>query len=111
MPPRQLSQTTPSRGGVPRRRRLVAALIAVPGLMPALSHAQLSGDAAQPQPIDAPWGMRLAPQLEEHPLKPDQRAATFVLGDYTSGTTDQDLAAKGSAEVRQIGRASCRERV
>ena len=25
MPPRQLSQTTPSRGGVPRRRRLVAA--------------------------------------------------------------------------------------
>jgi LPS-assembly protein len=101
MPPRQLSQTTPSRGGVPRRRRLVAALIAVPGLMPALAYAQLSGDAAQAQPIDAPWGMRLDPQLQEHPLKPDQKSATFVLGDKTAGTSDQDLAAKGSAEVRR----------
>ncbi|SIO63492.1 LPS-assembly protein LptD [Paraburkholderia phenazinium] len=101
MPPRQLSHTTPSRGGVPRRRRLVAALIAVPGLMPALAHAQLSGDAAQAQPVDAPWGMRLAPQLQEHPLQADQRPATFVLGDKTDGTTDQDLAAKGSAEVRR----------
>jgi LPS-assembly protein len=101
MPPRQLSQTTPSRGGVPRKRRLVAALIAVPGLMPALSHAQLSGAAAQAQPVDAPWGMRLAPQLEEHPLHPDQKPATFVLGDSTNGTTDQDIAAKGSAEVRR----------
>jgi LPS-assembly protein len=86
---------------VPRKRRLVAALIAVPGLMPALSHAQLSGAAAQAQPVDAPWGMRLAPQLEEHPLHPDQKPATFVLGDSTNGTTDQDIAAKGSAEVRR----------
>jgi len=101
MPPRQLSQTTPSCAVVPRKRRLVAALIAVPGLMPALAHAQLVGEAAQPQPIDAPWGMQLAPQLEEHPLQSGQKAATFVLGDSTSGTTDQDLAAKGSAEVRR----------
>lgn len=101
MPPRQLSQTTPSCAVVPRKRRLVAALIAVPGLMPALAHAQLTGEAAQPQPIDAPWGMQLAPQLEEHPLKPGQKPATFVLGDTTSGTTDQDMAAKGSAEVRR----------
>lgn len=101
MPPRQLSQTTPSRGAVPRKRRLVAALIAVPGLMPALSYAQLSGDAAQAQPIDAPWGMRLAPQLEEHPLHADQKPATFVLGDSTNGTANQDIAAKGSAEVRR----------
>ncbi len=101
MPPRQLSQTTPSCAVVPRKRRLVAALIAVPGLMPALAHAQLVGEAAQPQPIDAPWGMQLAPQLEEHPLQTGQKAATFVLGDTTSGTTDQDMAAKGSAEVRR----------
>jgi LPS-assembly protein len=86
---------------VPRKRRLVAALIAVPGLMPALAHAQLVGEAAQPQPIDAPWGMQLAPQLEEHPLKAGQKPATFVLGDTTTGTTDQDMAAKGSAEVRR----------
>ncbi|ABE28975.1 organic solvent tolerance family protein [Paraburkholderia xenovorans LB400] len=101
MPPRQLSQTTPSCAVVPRKRRLVAALIAVPGLMPALAHAQLVGEAAQPQPIDAPWGMQLAPQLEERPLQPGQKPATFVLGDTTSGTTDQDMAAKGSAEVRR----------
>ncbi|MFM0552589.1 LPS-assembly protein LptD [Paraburkholderia sediminicola] len=101
MPPRQLSQTTPSCAGVPRKRRLVAALIAVPGLMPALAHAQLVGEAAQPQPIDAPWGMQLAPQLQERPLQPGQKPATFVLGDTTTGTTDQDMAAKGAAEVRR----------
>lgn len=69
--------------------------------MPALAHAQLVGEAAQPQPIDAPWGMQLAPQLEERPLQPGQKPATFVLGDTTTGTTDQDMAAKGSAEVRR----------
>ncbi|WP_144111541.1 LPS-assembly protein LptD [Paraburkholderia sp. BCC1886] len=101
MPPRQFSQPTPSCAVVPRKRRLVAALIAVPGLMPALAHAQLVGEAAQPQSIDLPWGMQLAPQLEEHPLQPGQKPATFVLGDTTSGTTDQDMAAKGSAEIRR----------
>ncbi|CAH2898133.1 MAG: LPS-assembly protein LptD @ Organic solvent tolerance protein precursor [uncultured Paraburkholderia sp.] len=86
---------------MPRKRRLVAALIAVPGLMPALAHAQLAGEAAQPQPIDPPWGMQLAPQLEDHVLQPGQKPATFVLGDSTNGTTDQDMAVKGSAEVRR----------
>ncbi|WOD18416.1 LPS-assembly protein LptD [Paraburkholderia kirstenboschensis] len=101
MPPRQLSQTIPSCAAAPRKRRLVAALIAVPGLMPALAHAQLVGEAAQPQPIDPPWGMQLAPQLEDHALQPGQKPATFVLGDSTNGTTDQDMAVKGSAEVRR----------
>ncbi|MGF6755581.1 LPS-assembly protein [Paraburkholderia sp. GAS42] len=76
-------------------------MIAVPGLMPALTHAQLVGDAAQAQPVDAPWGLRLAPQLEEHPVASGQRPATFVLGDTTTGTGGQDMAAKGSAEVRR----------
>jgi len=82
-------------------RRLLATLIAVPGLMPSVSNAQLTGAAAQPQPIDAPWGLRLAPQLEEHPLRPGSAPATFVLGDDTSGTSDQDVAAKGAAELRR----------
>ncbi len=69
--------------------------------MPALAHAQLVGEAAQPQPIDPPWGMQLAPQLEDHALQPGQKPATFVLGDSTNGTTDQDMAVKGSAEVRR----------
>ncbi|CAG4888603.1 LPS-assembly protein LptD [Paraburkholderia gardini] len=77
-------------------------MIAVPGLMPALAHAQLVGDAAQAQPVDAPWGLRLAPQLEEHPVAGGQRPATFVLGDSTTGTSGQDMAAKGSAEVRRF---------
>ncbi len=101
MPPRQLFPTTPSCDGLPRTRRLVAALVAVPGLFPALSHAQLAGDAAQAQPIDAPWGLRLAPQLEEHTVPGGDRPATFVLGDSTTGTLDRDMAAKGSAEVRR----------
>ena len=102
MPPRQLFPTTnPSSDALPRKRRLVAALIAVPGLLPSVSSAQLSGAAAQPQPIDAPWGLRLAPQLEEHALTPGDKPATFVLGDQASGTTDQDMAAKGSAEIRR----------
>ncbi|WP_041744915.1 LPS-assembly protein LptD [Paraburkholderia phenoliruptrix] len=101
MPPRQLSKTNPSCAAMPRKRRLVAALIAVPGLVPALAHAQLVGEAAQPQPIDPPWGMQLAPQLEDHVLQPGQKPATFVLGDSTNGTTDQDLAVKGAAEVRR----------
>src|SRR5258706_8409542 len=101
MPPRQLFQTTPSCDGVPRKRRLVAALIGWPGLMPAFAHAQLVGEAAQAQPVDAPWGLRLAPQLEEHPLPGGERPATFVLGDTTTATGNQDMAAKGSAEVRR----------
>ena len=101
MPPRQLFPTTLTADALPRRRRLVAALIAVPGLMPALAHAQLAGEAAQAQPLDAPWGLRLAPQLEEHQLESGQKPATFVLGDTTTGTSDQDMAAKGAAEIRR----------
>jgi LPS-assembly protein len=101
MPPRQLLSTTFSDDALPRVRRLVAALIAVPGLMPSVSNAQLTGAAAQPQPIDAPWGLRLAPQLEEHPLAPGSAPATFVLSDQANGTSDQDVAAKGAAELRR----------
>ncbi|AXE97393.1 LPS-assembly protein LptD [Paraburkholderia hospita] len=105
MPPRQLFRTTSSSDALPRRRRLAAALVAVPGLLPALSHAQLAGEAAQAQPIDAPWGLRLAPQLEEHSTPNGQSPATFVLGDSTTGTADQDIAAKGAAEVRRANSA------
>jgi LPS-assembly protein len=85
----------------PRINRLAAALIAVPGLMPAVANAQLSGNAAAPQPIDAQWGLRLAPQIEEHLLPPGSAPATFVLGDQTSGTANRDVAARGSAEIRR----------
>jgi LPS-assembly protein len=82
-------------------RRLVAAMVAVPGFVPSIAHAQLAGDAAAPQRLDAPWGLRLSPQLEEHPVPPGSAASTFVLGDQTNGTADRDIAAKGAAEVRR----------
>lgn len=82
-------------------RRLAAALIAVPGLLPSISNAQLSGAAAQPQPIDAPWGLRLDPQLQEHPVRPGSAPATFVTGSAADGTADQGVAVKGAAELRR----------
>src|ERR1700758_1272649 len=95
MPPRQFFQTiSPSDDGVPGKRRLIAALLAVPGLVPALAHAQLTGAAAQPEPLDGPWSLRLAPQLEDRPNASGQHPATFVLGDSTTGTVDTDLAVK-----------------
>jgi LPS-assembly protein len=69
--------------------------------LPALSHAQLVGAAAEPQPLDGPGNLRLAPQLEERPLRSGEQPATFLLGDKATGTTDEDMAAKGAAEVRR----------
>jgi LPS-assembly protein len=101
MPPRQLPAKRINGDAQPRRRRLVAALLSVPGLLPALAHAQLGGDAAYPEPLDGPGSLRLAPQLQEHPLANGQQPSSFLLGDKTTGTSDQDMAAKGSAEVRR----------
>lgn len=101
MPPRQFPISITKRHALPRRRRLVAALLAAPGILPALSHAQLVGAAAEPQPLDGPGNLRLAPQLEERPLRSGEQPATFLLGDKATGTTDEDMAAKGAAEVRR----------
>ncbi|WP_323123440.1 LPS-assembly protein LptD [Burkholderia alba] len=101
MPPKPFFPIVPSCDAAPRKRRLAVALLAVPGLVPAVSQAQLSGAAAEPQPIGTPWDLRLAPQLEERPLKAGSKPATFVIADHTSGTAEQDLAAKGSAEIRR----------
>ncbi|MGN4151680.1 LPS-assembly protein LptD [Burkholderia gladioli] len=101
MPPKLIFPLV-SREPAMRKRRLAVALLAVPGFVPAVAQAQLAGAAADPQPLGAsPWDLRLAPQLEEHPLRPGTKPAGFVLADHTSGTTDQDLAAKGSAELRR----------
>ena len=69
--------------------------------MPALAHAQLVGDAAYPQPLDGPGSLRLAPELQERPLQNGQQPSTFLLSDKATGTTDEDMAAKGSAEIRR----------
>jgi LPS-assembly protein len=75
--------------------------MAIPGMMPALANAQLAGAAAEAQPLGDPWSLRLAPQLQERPLRQGDQPATFMLGDKASGTADEDMAAKGSAELRR----------
>jgi LPS-assembly protein len=101
MPPRPFLKPVSLRDARPRRRRLFAALLAVPGLMPALAHAQLAGAAAETQPLGDPWSLRLAPELQERPLRQGDQPATFMLGDKATGTADEDMAAKGSAELRR----------
>lgn len=101
MPPKTLFPLVPACDAAPRKKRLAVALLAVPGLVPAVSQAQLSGAAAEPQAFGSPWDLRLAPQLDEHPQKQGGKPATFVLADHTNGTAEQDLAAKGAAEIRR----------
>jgi LPS-assembly protein len=102
MPPKPLFPTVSPGDTAPRRRRLAAALLAVPGLVPAVSHAQLSGAAAQPQSLGtSPWDLRIAPQLDDHPARTGATPAAFVIADHANGTADQDVAAKGSAELRR----------
>ncbi len=101
MPPKTLFPLVPACDAAPSKKRLAVALLAVPGLVPAVSQAQLSGAAAEPQAFGAPWDLRLAPQLDEHPQKQGGKPATFVLADHTNGTAEQDLAAKGAAEIRR----------
>lgn len=98
------SSPAPVRDAALRVTRLWAALLALPGFMPLAAHAQLTGAAAQPAPVgaaSAASGLRLAPQLEEHPALPGQSPATFVLGDHAAGTADQDIAIQGNGEVRR----------
>jgi len=101
MPPKPLFPIVIPGHVAPRKRRLALALLAVPGLVPAVSHAQLTGAAAQPQSLDSPWDLRLVPQLEDHPQQGGGKPAAFVIADHTSGTADQDMAAKGAAEIRR----------
>jgi LPS-assembly protein len=105
MPHRQLDRPTLQPAldfrRAPRLKRLVVALFAAPGFLPTFSYAQLTGQAAQPMQLDPTWGLRLAPQLEEHALAPGGSPAVFGLGDTASGTADQDATIEGSAELRR----------
>ncbi|MCG1055673.1 LPS-assembly protein LptD [Mycetohabitans sp. B5] len=105
MPPTQLDRTNlppvPNSRRVLRLTHVAAALLAVPGFLPALAHAQLTGVAAQPTRLDAPWGLRVAPQLEEHALPSGASPAVFGLGEVASGTADRDASLEGSAELRR----------
>jgi LPS-assembly protein len=89
-----------------RKKRLVLALLAVPGavsyLAPVAAQAQLAGTAAEPQTFGSPPSdLRLEPQLSDRRLTEGAEPALFLLADQTSGTADQDVAAKGHAELRR----------
>lgn len=79
-------------------------LLALPVWTPHSAFAQLSGAAAQPDPLDGTGGaggLRLALQLEEHPSKPGEATAMFGEGLSATGTIDTDIALKGQAELRR----------
>lgn len=82
-------------------RRSLDVLLILPAWVAHSAYAQLSGDAAQPERLDGPWSLSVTPQLGEHPLAPGQTPATFGIGSSATGTSDQDLALKGSAELRR----------
>jgi LPS-assembly protein len=46
-------------------------------------------------------GLRLAPQLQEHPLAEGQTGATFTMGDKVEGAGDQRIAIDGRGELRR----------
>jgi len=80
---------------------LAAIAMAWLGAIPLAAHAQLSGTAAQPVQLGGPWGLRLSPQLEQHLLGAGDVAASFTIGDYLTGSGDQNVSAQGHAEIRR----------
>ncbi|WP_175103657.1 LPS-assembly protein LptD [Pararobbsia alpina] len=99
MPLRKTRRTKPRRCSPLHATPLFAAIVATASWSPH-AHAQLSAKAAIPTPVDSPWGLKLAPQVEEHLLGPDEKPARFTISDYAAGTLDQDISLTGSAEIR-----------
>jgi LPS-assembly protein len=83
-----------------RAPRLAAIAAAVASLTCSQAHAQLSGASAQPQSLDGPWGLRFAPQLEEHLLRAGESAVEFGLADMAYDVSDSGIALKGHGEIR-----------
>ncbi|MDP9649909.1 LPS-assembly protein LptD [Paraburkholderia caledonica] len=71
------------------------------GYIPLAGHAQLSGASAQPESVDGPWGLRLAPQLTEQPMRAEDRPAISAFADSVTATTDTDVSLKGHAQLRR----------
>jgi len=82
--------------------RTLDVLLILPAWMACSAYAQLTGGAAQPERLEGPGSLSVAPQLSEHPLAPGQSATTFGIGKQATSTPDQDLALKGSAELRRL---------
>ncbi|MFT4067723.1 LPS-assembly protein LptD [Paraburkholderia sp.] len=80
---------------------VLCAVGCAPLLVPLSAFAQLAGAAAEPEALDGIWGLRLEPQLGEHPLRPGDRPGTSAIADSMTGTADTDVSLKGHAQLRQ----------
>ena len=69
--------------------------------VPSPAHAQLSGTAAQAESIDARWGLRLAPEIGEHPLPASASPVVFGMGESANGSEDRDMSLRGKGEIRR----------
>ena len=105
MPPRQphRSPSLRKRAPAPQRVTRIAAALLAAGLSAPLSgFAQLSGDAAQPIPLDRDWGFSLAPQIVERTVPEGTTPGSFSLGDNASADGSQTTLT-GHAELRRYG--------
>ncbi|WP_408377418.1 LPS-assembly protein LptD [Paraburkholderia megapolitana] len=84
-----------------RLKPLISLVLLTAGWVPPAVYAQLTGTAAAPESLGGQWDLRLTPQLAEHSLPTNQKAATLTLGNSETATTDTDLALKGNAELRR----------
>jgi LPS-assembly protein len=82
-------------------RRSLDVLFVLPACVSHHAYAQSSGTVAQAAPVGDPWGLSLAPQLDEHPLAQGMPAAIFGLGSEANGTYGTDMFLKGSAALRR----------
>lgn len=76
-------------------------MLGAAGCVPLAGYAQLAGAAAIPESLDGAWGLRLDPQLTEHPLLAGARLATSAMADSMTTTTGTDVSLKGNAQLRR----------
>ncbi|WP_091800379.1 LPS-assembly protein LptD [Burkholderia sp. WP9] len=76
-------------------------MLCAAGCAPLAGYAQLAGTAAVPESLDGIWGLRLAPQLSEHPLRPGDKPVTSAIADSMTTTTGTNVSLKGHAQLRR----------
>ncbi|MFL6702238.1 MAG: LPS-assembly protein LptD, partial [Paraburkholderia graminis] len=76
-------------------------MLCTAGYAPLAGHAQLSGAAAQAESVDGVWGLRLAPQLTEQPMRAGEQPSVSAIADSVTATTDTDVSLKGHAQLRR----------
>ncbi len=76
-------------------------MLGAAGCVPLAGYAQLAGTSAIPEPLDGVWGLRLDPQLTEHPLRVGDKPVTSAIADSVIATIGTDVSLKGHAQLRR----------